>query len=187
MRIDVFPNFATQEEINALNEWVKLGVVNGWLSFGITDFSKLTSKRLTSRLYGHKYEYPQIVRDVSERIRKFVGVDTYPLVVGHGKDGVVVSYTLPGGDVYKHRDNKSADGLATLRCNILTQKADAGGVLYVDGQQVDIGVGDLHCYLVSEHDHWATEVEGETPRIMWMFGAHVPADDWNSEKIKAQQ
>ena len=187
MRIDVFPNFATQEEIGLLNEWAELGIVNNWLSFGITDFNKVTDKRLTSRLYGYRYEYPQIVLDLSERIRKFVGITTYPLIAGHGRNGVVVSYTYPGGDVYKHKDPKSAEGLATLRCNILTQKADVGGVLHVDGQLVNIGVGDLHCYLVSEHEHWATEVEGKTVRIMWMFGAHVPADDWNSGKIKVQQ
>jgi hypothetical protein len=186
MRIDVIPNFATQEEINELNAWAEEGVKNKWLDAGISS-KYITSLRVTSRLYGSRYTYPKSVLCLSERVRKFVGVHTYPLIVGHGRSGVVVSYTYPDGDVYKHKDPKSADGLATLRCNILTQKADAGGVLYVDGKQIDIKVSDLHCYLVSEHEHWATKVEGETPRIMWMFGAHVPADDWNSGKIKAQQ
>ena len=184
MRIDIYPNFATQEEVNALNEWAELGVKNKWLDSGITDYHHSTNKRLTSRMYGSRYEYPQIVRDISDRIRKFVGIDSYPLIEGHGRDGVVVSYTYPGGDVYKHKDPKSIDNLATLRCNILTQKADAGCQLYVDGEPVNIDVGDLHCYLVSEHEHWATPVEGNTPRIMWMFGAHVPAEDWNNGKIK---
>lgn len=183
MRIEIMPNFATQAELQTLNNWVALGVKNKWLDSGV-DSNGLISKRLTSRMYYDRYEYPEIVRSLSQRIRKFVGVEQYSLIDGHGRDGVVVSYTLPGGDVYKHKDPKSSVGLATLRCNILTQKADAGGVLYVDGQQVDVEVGDLHCYLVSEHEHWATKVEGNTPRIMWMFGAHVPAEDWNSGKIK---
>jgi hypothetical protein len=186
MRIEIIPNFATKEEIEALNVWAEEGVCKRWLDYGITQ-NTLTGKRVTSRLYSNRYEYPGFIRLLSDRIRKAVGISSFPLITGHGRDGVVVSYTYPGGDVYRHKDPKSAEGLATLRCNILTQKADAGGVLYVDGQQVDIEVGDLHCYLVSEHDHWATEVEGETPRIMWMFGAHVPADDWNSGKIKVQQ
>jgi hypothetical protein len=186
MRIEIYPNFATQEEVKALNDWVKLGVANKWLDAGITDFINITVKRLTSRLYGHRFNYPEEVLRLSKKVRDYVGVKNYPLIEGHGRDGVVVSYTMSGGDVYKHKDPKSTEGLATLRCNILTQKADAGGVLYVDGQQIDIEVGDLHCYLVSEHEHWATEVEGSTPRIMWMFGAHVPADDWNFGKIKAQ-
>jgi hypothetical protein len=183
MRIEVIPNFATQEEINALNAWTNLGVKNRWLDVGV-GAKGITHKRLTSRVYGSRYEYPQIVKDLSDRIRLFVGLSKYKLVEGHGKNGVVVSYTLPGGDVYKHKDPKSNCGLATLRCNILTQKADEGGTLFVDGKQVDIEVGDLHCYLVSEHEHWATEVVGNTPRIMWMFGAHVPAEDWDTEIIK---
>jgi hypothetical protein len=187
MRIDVFSNFATQEEINLLNEWTELGVENKWLDAGIAKEFVSTKTRLTSRFYAHRFNYPQEILKLSEKIRCYVGVNNYPLIEGHGRDGVVVSYTYPGGDVYKHKDPKSFDGLATLRCNILTRKADVGGVLYVDGQQVDVEVGDLHCYLVSEHEHWATKVEGETPRIMWMFGAHVPADDWNSGKIKVQQ
>ena len=183
MRIDIYPDFATQEEINALNEWTQLGVKNKWLDIGYC-IEKPKVNRLTSRMYGNRFEYPKIVIDLSERIRKFLGIDIYPLIEGHGRDGVVVSYTLPGGDVYKHLDPKSHNGVATLRCNILTQKADSGCQLYVGGTPVNFNVGDLHCYLVSEHYHWATEVEGSTPRIMWMFGAHVPAEDWNSGKIK---
>jgi len=184
MRIDIYPNFATQEEINALNEWAELGVKNKWLDLGIRGGDMAYTKRLTSRLYGDRYEYPQIVRDLSNRIRKFVGIDTYPLIEGHGRDGVVVSYTMNGGDVHKHKDPFGPYNLATLRCNILTQKAEAGCELYVEGQHINIGVGDLHCYLASEHRHWATPVEGNIPRIMWMFGAYVPAEDWNSGKIK---
>jgi hypothetical protein len=180
-------NFATQEEVNALNEWVGLGIKNKWLDFGVTDFVRMTTKRVTSRLYGHRFKNPQIVNDVSQRIRKFVGVDSYPLISHQGRDGVVVSCTYPGGDVYKHTDGRSQEGLSALRCNILTQKPDAGGLLYVEGKQIDVEVGDLHCYLVSEHEHWVTEVEGNTPRIMWMFGAFVPAEDWNSGKIGAIQ
>lgn len=184
MRIDIYPNFATEEEIKALNEWAKLGVKNKWLDLGISGTNRAYNKRFTSRLYADRYEYPQIVRDLSDRIRKFVGIDSFPLIEGHGRDGVVVSYTMCGGDVYRHRDPKGFDGLATLRCNILTQAPESGCQLYVDDQPINFNVGDLHCYLASEHEHYATPVEGDTPRIMWMFGAHVPAEDWNSGKIK---
>lgn len=186
MRLDIYPNFASQEEIDALNAWAELGVKNKWLDAGISQGTDVYTKRLTSRFYGNRFEYPQVVLDLSRRVREFVGVSSFPFVAGHGRDGVVVSYTYPGGDVYKHKD-PGGMGMATLRCNILTQKADAGCQLYVDNTPVNIGVGDLHCYLASEHEHWTTPVEGITPRIMWMFGANVPAEDWNSGKIKSQQ
>ena len=184
IRIDVFPNFATQEEIKLLNGWAKLGVKNKWLDRGINTGFEPTKARLTSRLYAHRFNYPQEILELAGKIRSYIGINNYPIIKEHGRDGIVVSYTPQGGDVFKHTDPKGNEGLATLRCNILTQKADAGGMLYVGGQQINIEVGDLHCYLVSEHEHWVTEVKGETPRIMWMFGAHVPAEDWNSGKIK---
>jgi hypothetical protein len=186
MRIEVIPNFATNDEIKELNDWAELGVINRWLDVGISK-RNVIDKRVTSRFYPNRYHYPEVALSLSKRVRKHVGIDLYPLIEGHGRDGIVVSYTYPGDDVYSHKDPKSIDGMDTLRCNILTQKSDSGGILFVEGHKIDIEVGDLHCYLVSEHEHWATEVEGNTPRIMWMFGAHVPAEDWNSGKIKVQQ
>jgi hypothetical protein len=183
MRIEIIPNFATQKEITLLNEWAEEGVKNKWLDVGKTN-KAVTSTRLTSRFYSGRYNYPRVVLDLSTRIRDFVGASKYPLIDGHGKDGVVVSYTYPGGDVYKHKDPTGYDGTYALRCNIVTQKADTGGELYVGNTLVSINVGDLHCYLASEQEHFVTTVEGNTPRILWMFGALVPADDWNSGKIK---
>lgn len=183
MRIEIVKNFLDASAVAELNAWAILGVEKGWLSDGISNLRYGYKLRKTSRLYADRFEYPQIVRDVSERIRKFCGLLDYPLIEGHGRDGVVVSYTLPGGDVYRHTDPPSPNGLATLRCNVMTQAADAGCVLHIGDQPIDIGVGDLHCYLVSEYWHFATPVEGNTPRIMWMFGAHVPAEAWENKAI----
>jgi hypothetical protein len=183
MRIEIIPNFVSNTELTELNAWANLGVQNKWLDEGNIAGGKTTT-RLTSRLYPERYEYPQFVLDLSEKVRSFMGIDGYSIVNGHGRDGVVVSYTLPGGDVFKHKDPAIAEGLAILRCNIVTQKADTGGELYVGDALVNAGVGDLHCYLASEHEHFVTTVEGNTPRILWIFGALVPADDWNSGKIK---
>lgn len=182
MRVEIVRDFLTSSECAMLNQWATLGVAKKWLSTGITS-GGFTDLRLTSRLYGNLFETPEEILEISQRVRNFCGVNDYPLIHGHGRDGVVVSYTKPGGDVYRHRDPTSVDGVPTLRCNVMTQGADSGGALYIGGEKIDIGVGDLHCYLVSEHEHWVEPVEGVTPRIMWMFGAHVPADEWNSGKI----
>jgi hypothetical protein len=184
MRIERHKNFLSPEECNLLNEWVDVGVEKKWLDVGISRGLSQHTKRVTSRLYADRFEYPQIVLSISNRIRKFCGIDSYGLIEGHGRDGVVVSCTFNGGDVYAHQDPLSKEGLATLRCNVMTRKADDGGVLYLDGQRVDIEVGELHCYLASEIRHYVTTVKGETPRVLWMFGAHVPAGDWDSGAIK---
>jgi hypothetical protein len=184
MRIERHKNFLTSEECVALNIWVDEGIKNKWLDVGISRRQPNYTERVTSRLYGNRFEYPQIVLDISNRIRKFCGVDSYGLIEGHGRDGVVVSCTFPGGDVYKHQDPKSIGGLSALKCNVMTLGSDAGGKLYVNGEHIDIEVGELHCYLASDFEHYVTEVEGDTSRVLWMFGAYVPKEDWESGRIK---
>lgn len=184
MRLERHQNFLSQEDCNILNDWVDEGVKNKWLDFGISRKQSNYTKRVTSRFYGNRFEYPQIVLDISNRIRKFCGVDSYGLIEGHGRDGVVVSCTFPGGDVYKHQDPKNQNELSALRCNVMTLGSDAGGKLYVNGEHIDIEVGELHCYLASDFEHYVTEVEGDTSRVLWMFGAYVPKEDWESGRIK---
>jgi hypothetical protein len=192
MRIERHKNFLTLEECTALNAWVDKGVENKWLDVGVSRrwdlgmplWDHKYKKRATSRMYSHRFEYPQIALDISNRIRSFCGISTTPLIEGHGKNGIVVSCTFTGGDVYPHRDPQSKDNLAALRCNVMTRAADAGAELYVGGQLVDIEVGELHCYLASEFEHKVTEVQGDTSRVLWMFGAYVPTQEWESGKIQ---
>jgi hypothetical protein len=103
-------------------------------------------------------------------------------VIGGGRDGVVVSYNLYG-DVFKHIDAMEGD-LHVLRCNVMTQAADAGAELYIGDEKIKIGVGDLHCYLPSDVEHYVTTAEGNTPRIMWMFGYQISKDAFL--KLKAR-
>ena len=183
MRIERRKNFITPEECAALNTWTDEGVKNKWLDLGISRKNFSYTGRVTSRLYPERYEYPQFALNLSNRIRNFCNISDYGLIEDQGRDGIVVTCTFPGGDVYKHRDPPGEGGLATLRCNIMTRAADAGCVLHVGNEVIDIEVGELHCYLVSEHWHFATPVKGNTSRILWMFGAHVPAQDWDGGLI----
>lgn len=182
MRIERHKNFLSPVECQLLNEWADMGVKNKWLGYGISR-GDLFVNRFTTRIYAYRFEYPQIVLDVSDRVRKFCSVDNYPLIEGHGRNGVVVSSTHDGGDVYKHKDSRP-QGKCALRCNIMTRGADSGGRLYVGGEPLDIEVGELHCYLASEFEHEVTVVNGSTPRVLWMFGAAVPFEDWENGEIK---
>lgn len=178
MQVKIYKNFLPKQQCDALNAIANRGVKEGWVNKGVDYQNHSYTKRLTSRMHMANAEYPQLVRDISDRVRKFVGVNDLPIIVNHGKDGVVVSYTMQGGGVYPHKDPRSDDGLPTYRCNILTQANEQGGDLYVGGQKIDVEIGDLHCYMVSEVEHYVTEAKGATPRIMWMFGAHIPKEHW---------
>jgi hypothetical protein len=165
-----------------MNDWVNLGVGSKWLDEGISRGSGWAYKdRLTTRAYGDRFEYPQVVYNVFAKITDTLGLqDTPRSLYGGGRDGVVVSYTLSGGDVCKHKDPMEGD-LHVLRCNIMTQAADSGAELFIDGEKMDVGVSDLHCYLPSDVEHYVTTAEGNTPRIMWMFGYQISKHAWQEK------
>jgi hypothetical protein len=184
MRLEIVRGFFSKSECDALNRWTMLAVENKWVDCGLTR-EGVTYSRLSTRLSGHRFVYPEIVIEASNRIRQFYGLADAPTIDGHGRDGIVVSCVFDGGNIFEHTDPGGVGGLATLRCNVLTQKPEAGGVLHLEGAPVELNPGDLHCYLASEHRHYVDSINGDTPRILWMFGAHVPAEDWNSGKIHA--
>lgn len=177
----VLKNFLSQEEIAGLNSFVDVGIEQKYLDTGISQGKHQYTKRLTTRMYGNRFLYPDAVYSVFSRITDRLRLhDLKKSVAGGGRDGVVVSCTYPGGDVYAHKDPREDDGkLDVLRCNILTQAADSGGVLQVGGVPITLQAGDLHCYLASDVVHSVSTVEGDTPRILWMFGYQISKSDWN--------
>lgn len=186
MRIERHKNFLSLEECSSLNLWVNEGIKNKWLDNGISKGVSQYTERVTNRFYSKRFQYPEFVLNISNRIRNFCGINSYPLIKEHGRDGVVVSCTFPGGDVYAHKDPKSGFDSA-LRCNVMTRKPDSGGHLYIDDKHINIEVGELHCYLASDFEHYVTKVEGEISRVLWMFGAYVPKYDWENNMIKLEK
>lgn len=176
----IFRNFLDEDTCRLMNDWVDQGVENKWLDSGISRGSGWEyQKRLTTRNYGDRFDYAAIVYEVFEKITNHLNLQHLPKsVVGGGKNGIVVSYTKPEGDVYNHRDPMEENGSHVLRCNIMTRKADAGAELYINNEKIDVGVGDLHCYLPSDLWHYVTEAQGDTARIMWMFGYQISKQEW---------
>jgi len=174
----VVKNFLSFSECEELNFWVDEGVKNKYLDFGRSR-GEMISQRLTTRMYAERFDYPKLVYEVFDEITNCLDFHHLPKSkVGGGKDGVVVSCTFPNGDVYKHKDLMEENGCHVLRCNIMTRKADDGAELFINDEKIDIGVGDLHCYLPSDMYHYVTPVKGKTSRIMWMFGYQIQKDEW---------
>lgn len=187
MRYEIIRGLVTAEECAALNNWANLAVENEWLGEGIQHGGKPYPKELrrTSRFYGHKFQHPPLALEVFGRVRKVLGLHNAPLVEGHGRDGIVINYTMNGGNVYEHTDGRTGN-LATLRCNLLSRSAEEGGELFINNIEYPMYEQAIHCYLVSENPHRVEEVRGNTPRVLWMFGFAVPVEDWESGKIKVQ-
>jgi hypothetical protein len=170
------PNFIDAETCSMLNAWVDEGVSKKWLDKGINGELTPYDKRVTSRLYANRFNYPNIVQEVMDKIvDRLCLQDLGKSVVGGGRGGVVVSCTFVGGDVYKHKDPKEGL-LEVLRCNILTRKPTIGGELYIEGEHMPLEVGELHCYLPSVVEHYVSTVEEGDSRVMWMFGFQCSQD-----------
>ena len=176
--VQIFKNFLTEEECKILTEIAITGVQEKWIGPGLSRGKFNYQKRYTSRMHMYGKKYPSYVIGISNKIREFMNIDQYPLIINHGSEGVVVSVTFNGGDVYEHCDPRSDKGWTTFRCNVMTQAPEDGGKLYIEDELIDLKVGDLHCYYASEQKHYVTEVEGNTPRVLWMFGAHRPLKDY---------
>jgi hypothetical protein len=177
-----FFNFIDQETCDKLNEWVDKAVKYNWLDKSINEKTANYNGRLTTRFYGDRFvDYPPIVYEVFDKITEYMGLQDVPKSVnGGGKNGLVISCTLPGGNLFEHIDVMEPEGRHVLRCNILTRKADSGAELYINGEHYDVRVGEMHCYLPSNQPHYVTAAEGETSRIMFMFGYQVTEKFWNN-------
>jgi hypothetical protein len=189
MRVDRHKNFLSLEECAELNAWVDEATAKNWLDAGLDGkggtYDK--DKRVTSRFYGERFEHPQLALDISKRIRSFYGVDSYDLIDnGHGRDGIVISNIFNGGHTFAHTDPTSPKGLFALRLNVMTRKPISGGVLHLRDKPIDLEVGELHCYLATSYRHDVSTVVGDVSRILWMFGAYVPPEEWEDGVIKAK-
>ena len=176
--IKILKNFLTAEECQQLNEIAIRYFRDGILQIGGY------GGRYTTRHVHSSFKFDPFVYEISTKIRRAANIDKYALEYPRGKDGVNVAVTIKDGYIALHTDPRAEDGSVTYRCNVITQKSDIGGDLIMDGKVVDLGVGDVHCYAVSEIPHIVTATEGSTPRILWMFGAHIPLADWNNNKIR---
>jgi len=179
MAVTIFPKFITAEECAILNLWTEYALNNNMLGKGINEYGKAGAhNRYSSRAYTKRFEnYPDLAYSLYDRISNYLGLEGLAKSVNNGgKDSIIVNCTLTSGDVFKHVDAMEPNG-HLLRCNILTQAPESGGELYVNDNKVDIQVGDLHCYLVTKYQHTATTVQGNTKRILWMFGYQISESD----------
>jgi hypothetical protein len=172
-------NFITQEECNLLNCWIDQAIQENQFCDGITGNweakqFETTKKRYTNRM-STKINYCQLVYDIQNRIRNtFEVVKNCKVIPDHGKDGVVVSVTFNEGDVYRHKDPSVGEGMSGARFNILTSKAEKGGLIHVEDKTYDLNAGDLMAYLVTDLFHSVDQCSGNSPRTLFMFGFCVP-------------
>lgn len=115
--------------------------------------------------------YPQSVYDMRARIRALLELSAPIYEEGHGIDGIVASYMLPGARLPAHTDPRPpAPRSHVFRCNVVL--AGAPQEIVVADRDYKVGRGDMMCYLVSKHAHYMPPVQ--ELRALLMFGFVVP-------------
>jgi hypothetical protein len=192
IKVAVVKNYLDVASCEGLNQWVLEEIAQGKIGTGITipegghwttPERVETPLRYTSRMYSNNYEYPPLVEEIFTRIKTELGLTKATVSSNGGRGGVVVSCTYPGGDVYPHKDPKEGIASSLLRINILSKAAKKGGTIRVEGSAFGLQQGDMMAYLVDEYEHCVEPVEGDDPRIMWMFGLLLPKHLWEAGVI----
>lgn len=173
--VDIYRNYLDKETCDFLSNWClsnKDQFVKG-ISKNNNGEVEFVDFRHTNRMSTY-INYHEKFYEIQEKIAKEFNFSQFGKVEDHGKDGIVISITYDGGDVYEHIDPSVGEGFHALRFNILLSEPISGGTIYVKDEPFDLKTGDAMCYLVSKHKHRVEKCYGN-PRIMIMYGWRVPA------------
>lgn len=172
------PKFITDTEALELSSWVLENKDKPFF-----ENSNMQGNRITTRYCAHEgFSYPEVALQVRKRI-----VDLFELHEQEAfnffprfKNGIIASCAFSGDTCYEHVDPVWVPGFNTIHCNVVTQSPDRGGDLVINGVTQPMTEKDLVCYVVSRAPHSTTLVEGDKPRLMWLFGFCMDDDKWST-------
>lgn len=185
--VKVVKNFLFKNEFNQLNSWT----LDNWKDSYFSDANMdpyNSETRFTTRMpnesiakdLGVVINYPRVCYNIQERIKNFFHLENYESPPSF-YDGIVNGIGFSPGVIEDHIDPVYIDGTHTLHCNIISQNSVSGGVTTIEGNEYPVENGDLLMYIVSKHNHYVSEIEGDIPRILWVFGFCI--DDDKLEEI----
>lgn len=184
MKPRVIKNFADKYEVGILNWWTMDNYRKNPHQYSDPNMDlKHPGSRLTTRLKQHEdynnfdvdIKYPETAYIIQERILRRLKLREFRLPPPF-YEGIVNGIGFGEGLIFEHIDPVYYPDTVTMHCNIITRKADSGGVTIIGGVEYDIEPGDLLCYPVSEIKHKVTLTKGNTNRILWVFGFCLPRD-----------
>ncbi len=172
MNVKTIENFVNKNQLEELNDWT----LDNYKKLSFTDANMgIPSTRLTTRYTGKNinFSYPKVSYKIKNQIIKQLNINNEYLSPPIGKDSIVNGIGFDGGDIFEHMDPIWFPNTYTIHCNIISQKPLKGGVTIIENKEYDINEGDLLIYNVSHLKHKVTSIEGNLPRILWVFGFSV--------------
>jgi hypothetical protein len=176
MLAKVFKNFLSQEDCDFLNLFALNCIKNnqfenGRVSSGLNKLNTQMVSRFSPELI-----FPDLALNIRNKIQAKFNLPKGSINTQFHNEGIIINVSFNGAQVVKHKDSVK-DGFLALRCNIITSQPDFGGVLHIENRPVNLQVGDLYICLFSEHEHFVSKNESDTPRIVWQFAFDVKKED----------
>jgi hypothetical protein len=172
----IIKNFLFEDEIQKLNNWTLDNCNNFYFQDAKMDpfhsgtrFSTRMENDVTFKDLEFIINYPKECYNIRERIQNFFNLHDFKSPPSF-YNGIVNGIGFSPGIIENHIDPIYFEGTETLHCNIITQNSISGGITYINNQKYLVNPGDLLMYVVSKHYHYVTEIQGNLPRILWVFG-----------------
>lgn len=186
--VKIVKNFITDDEVKVLNQWTLNHYKKPYFMDPKMNHDDEQTRFTTRHAYGrieeyqdYKVEYPKEVYDIQKRLISYLKVKKniitpWPFFT----DGVATEIAFPPGSCGKHTDQVYGPYTYTLHCNFVTQKPENGGITYIEDIPYQFDEKDMIMYITSHLDHEVTEISGDTPRILWVYGFCVNLLEMNN-------
>lgn len=174
MQVKVIKKYLTEEECDILNKFTFDFIQDEQFSEGLA--SKKVNPpdtQLVSR-FNKDIVFPEIAETIMKRIQEKLELSSKDICTEFHKSGIIVNVTFKGAGVIEHQDGVYKDNTFGLRCNIVTNAATDGGVLYVNRKPVLLEKGDLYLLNASDCFHFVSRNLSEQPRVLWQFTFDAP-------------
>ena len=180
-------NFLTEKEIKVLNDWTLNHYEEPYFMDPRMNKDDKQTRFTTRHAYSrceeyrdYKVKYPKEVYDVQKRLINYLKVKQNSIAPWPSfTDGICTTIAFPPGSCCKHTDPVYYQNTYTLHCNFVTQNPESGGITYVENVPHKFEESDLLMYITSHLEHEVTEISGNKPRILWVYGFCVSLIEMN--------
>jgi hypothetical protein len=169
-----------------------------------TRFTTRHSYCRSKEYQNYKVQYPKEVYDIQKRLLNYLKIKDISIAPFPSfTDGICTTIAFPPGSCCKHTDPIYFENTYTLHCNFVTQNPESGGITYVeeiphtcvveetsttngklyeiDGTEVpyQFEKNDMIMYVASHVKHRVTEISGDIPRVLWVYGFGISLLEMN--------
>lgn len=185
--VKIVKNFISDDEVKVLNQWTLDNYTQPYFVDPKMNRDSVQTRFTTRHAYGrceeyqdYKVQYPKEVYDIQKRLINYLKIKENTIAPWPSfTDGIVTTIALPPGSCCKHTDPIYFDNTYTLHCNFVTQNPKNGGVTYVEDIPYKFEENDMVMYITSHLEHEVTEISGDIPRILWVYGFGISLLEMN--------